>query len=92
MNTEERLALYCYNNAHLLPEILNGIAIKEGAWQCIVVDDGSTDNSAVIIKKFVDGDERFRYVFQQHQGREVALATVRHVYGHDDVKLLEAEL
>ena len=33
-------------------------------WECIVVDDGSSDDSADIIKKFVKKDKRFQLIQQ----------------------------
>src|SRR5690606_28965076 len=31
-------------------------------WECIVVDDGSTDNTAALLKTYCDKDARFKYV------------------------------
>lgn len=37
-------------------------------WELILVDDGSTDNSASICKEFVKKDSRIKYYFQENQG------------------------
>lgn len=34
-------------------------------WECIIVDDGSTDESISLIRKFVAKDDRFRLEFRQ---------------------------
>lgn len=36
-------------------------------WELIVVDDGSTDTTAKIIKKYADADSRIRYIYQQNK-------------------------
>ncbi|MDE6075733.1 MAG: glycosyltransferase family 2 protein [Clostridia bacterium] len=40
--------------------------------EIIMVNDGSTDNSAAICKQFADEDSRFRYVYQQNSGVSAA--------------------
>ena len=37
-------------------------------WECIVVDDGSEDNTANIVKGYIRKDARFKYVYQQNKG------------------------
>ena len=41
-------------------------------FECIVVDDGSPDNSNVIIDKYVKLDERFKVLHQQNMGLSAA--------------------
>lgn len=36
-------------------------------WELIVIDDGSTDSTAEIIKEYVSKDSRIRYYYQQNQ-------------------------
>ena len=35
-------------------------------WELVVVDDGSTDSTATIVKEFVKRDQRIKYVFQEN--------------------------
>lgn len=35
-------------------------------WELIVVDDGSTDNTAGVVREFVNRDSRIKYIFQQN--------------------------
>ena len=37
-------------------------------FECILVDDGSTDNSANIVLKSIQNDSRFKYIYQKNMG------------------------
>lgn len=51
-----------YNRAHLIEETLNSIISQTYKnWECIIVDDGSSDESPNIIANFLEQDRRFRY-------------------------------
>lgn len=51
-----------YNRAHLIGETLDSIKAQTYKnWECIVVDDGSTDNTDTILAKYVEKDNRFQY-------------------------------
>ena len=51
-----------YNRAHLINETLDSIIAQTYIyWECIVVDDGSTDNSEAVIAAFEEKDKRIQY-------------------------------
>lgn len=51
-------------------------------FECIMVNDGSPDNSAEIAQRFVDSDSRFRLIHQENGGLSVARNTgLRYVKG-----------
>jgi len=51
-----------FNRAHLIGETLDSIIAQTYTnWECIVVDDGSTDNTSVIAKEYLARDNRFLY-------------------------------
>lgn len=51
-----------YNRAHLISETLDSVLAQTYSnWECIVVDDGSTDNTSEILSSYVEKDSRFRY-------------------------------
>jgi len=52
----------CYNRANFIGETLNSVLSQTYTnWECIIVDDGSTDNSEEIIKEYIKTDSRFQY-------------------------------
>ena len=51
-----------FNRAHLIGETLNSLLVQTHAnWECIVVDDGSSDNTATVMNSYLEKDARFRY-------------------------------
>ena len=63
----------CYNQEAFLEETLNSIAQQTYSnWECIIIDDGSTDNSAQIAKKWQEKDSRFLYFYQENKDRSAA--------------------
>ncbi|MCW3786763.1 glycosyltransferase family 2 protein [Plebeiibacterium sediminum] len=59
----------CYNQAGFLSQTLNCIKYQAyDNWECIVVNDGSSDNTEKIAQKYCDEDARFRYVYKTNGG------------------------
>lgn len=51
-----------YNRAHLIGETLNSVLAQTYSnWECIVVDDGSTDNTPEVLAAYCAKDSRFQY-------------------------------
>lgn len=51
-----------YNRAHLIAETLDSvIAQTYKNWECIVIDDGSTDDTNQIMQIYCEKDSRFKY-------------------------------
>ncbi|MCG2419876.1 glycosyltransferase family 2 protein [Aequorivita sp. F47161] len=51
-----------YNRAHLIGETLDSVLAQTYQnWECIVVDDGSTDHTGSLLKEYVERDDRFKY-------------------------------
>ncbi len=54
-----------YNRASVIKETLDSLMAQSyAAWECMIVDDGSTDNTLEIIEKFTKTDPRFQ-VYQR---------------------------
>jgi glycosyltransferase involved in cell wall biosynthesis len=54
-----------YNRATLVGETLDSVLAQTYTdWECIVVDDGSTDNSVEVVQKYVDKDSRFKLLIR----------------------------
>lgn len=51
-----------YNRAHLIDETLDSILSQTYFnWECIIVDDGSTDNTDGVVSNYMLKDSRFQY-------------------------------
>ena len=51
-----------YNRAHLIGTTLDSIAKQTHTrWECLIIDDGSTDNTKEVVTKYVKDDNRFQY-------------------------------
>lgn len=52
-----------YNRAHFIVETLLSIQNQTFIdWECIIIDDGGTDNTKEVIKPIIDEDKRFIYL------------------------------
>lgn len=62
-----------YNMESLLPRCLDSLATQTlRDLEIICVDDGSTDGSGGIVRKYASGDSRFRLITQENSGRAEA--------------------
>jgi len=51
-----------YNRAHLIGETLDSVLAQTYThWECIVVDDGSSDSTSEILETYCKQDSRFQY-------------------------------
>lgn len=58
-----------YNAAKFIAETLDSVLVQTYVnWECIVVDDGSTDNSAYIVLGYCNKDKRITYHKQLNGG------------------------
>lgn len=59
----------CFNLAKYLPETLNSVLHQSYTqWECIIVDDGSSDDSAAIAKIYASRDDRFKLISLENGG------------------------
>lgn len=67
------LIIPCYNYGWLLPETLDSVLAQTYPhWECLIIDDGSTDNSRAVSEEYQAHDARFRYVYQDNRGMSAA--------------------
>jgi glycosyltransferase involved in cell wall biosynthesis len=83
-----------YNAEKFIGKTLDSVKSQTyEAWECIVIDDGSSDITADIIKEYASKDKRFRYIHGQHGGvsraRNLGIAAAQGEYiallDHDDL-------
>jgi len=59
----------CYNQAQYLDECLQSVLDQTyHNWECIIVNDGSPDNTEDLAKKWVEKDGRFKYFYKENGG------------------------
>lgn len=62
-----------YNRAGFLQETLQSVIDQKFTnWECIIIDDGSTDETATVVKGFAEKDNRIKYVYQENAERSAA--------------------
>ena len=63
----------CYNQGLYLTEALDSVLAQTYPnWECIIVDDGSKDNTAEVAKKYCNKDSRIKYLYQENAGVSAA--------------------
>lgn len=59
----------CYNQAEYIRETLGSVLSQTYTnWECIIVDDGSIDNTEQIVQEYCKNDSRFKYLKQTNEG------------------------
>ena len=79
MNPLISIIIPTYNRANFIGETLDSVLAQTYTnWECIVVDDGSTDNSLNIIQQYCDKDNRFE-VFYRSNNRIKGASSCRNI-------------
>lgn len=59
----------CYNQAQYLNEALQSVMEQSYQdWECLIINDGSPDDTEVVAKPWVAKDKRFTYYFKDNGG------------------------
>jgi len=59
----------CYNQGEYLEEAINSVILQTYEnWECIIINDGSSDDTDIIAKKCCSKDERVKYFKNQNGG------------------------
>ena len=73
LNSKVSIIVPAYNCDEFLAETLDSVLTQTYQdWECIIVNDGSTDHTAEIINHFCKQDQRFKHLSQTNQGVSVA--------------------
>jgi len=82
----------CYKQGHFLQEALTSIMAQTYEnWECIIVNDGSPDDTDAVAKKFVKLDKRFIYEKQKNSGLSSARNKGLAVAKGDFIQFLDAD-
>lgn len=82
----------CYNYGRFLSDALESIRAQTyEAWECLVVDDGSTDNAREVATRYSQQDARFRYLHQNNSGVSAARNTALREAKGKYIQLLDAD-
>lgn len=82
----------CYNQAQYLDEALQSVIEQTYAnWECIIVNDGSPDNTEEVARKWLDKDERFKYLYQENGGLSSARNAGLKIAKGDYIQFLDAD-
>ncbi|MCB8926165.1 MAG: glycosyltransferase family 2 protein [Ardenticatenaceae bacterium] len=81
-----------YNAADTIAETIESVLAQTmPQWELIVVDDGSTDETAVIVADFATRDPRIRLLCQKNQGACLARNAGLEMVQHEWVMFLDAD-
>jgi glycosyltransferase involved in cell wall biosynthesis len=59
----------CYKQAHFLSESLQSVLNQTYSdWECIIVNDGSPDDTESIVQQWCNKDNRFSYLYKENGG------------------------
>ncbi|MGB3590694.1 MAG: glycosyltransferase [Nonlabens sp.] len=51
-----------FNRAHMISQTLDSVLGQTyGNWECLIVDDGSSDETDNVVNDFIERDDRFKY-------------------------------
>lgn len=81
-----------YNYGYLISDTLDDILHQTYSnWECIVVDDGSKDDTEEKVRPYLERDKRFRYIFQKNQGLSAARNTGMKQAQGEFIQLLDSD-
>ncbi|MBF4470301.1 glycosyltransferase family 2 protein [Flavobacterium sp. HJJ] len=63
MNPMVSIIMATYNRAHFIKETLNSISAQTYSnWECLIIDDGGTDNTKCVIAPILEKESRFQFL------------------------------
>ncbi len=69
MNALVSIIVPCFNQANFLKESLQSVLDQTYEnWECIIVNDGSPDNTEEVANKWCEKDSRFQYIIKTNGG------------------------
>tara|TARA_R110002096_G_C14653248_1_gene726626 strand:- start:5004 stop:5867 length:864 start_codon:yes stop_codon:yes gene_type:complete len=69
MTSKVSVIVPCFNQAEFLDQTLQSVLNQTyTSWECIIVNDGSTDGTETIALKWIKKDKRFKYFYKKNGG------------------------
>lgn len=82
----------CYNQAEFIEDTLKSVFDQTYQdWECLLIDDGSTDDTAALCEKWVRKDSRFRYYKKENSGVCATRNYGLKVYKGDYIQFLDGD-
>lgn len=82
----------CYNQSRFLDDCLASVYNQTFTnWECIIVNDGSPDNTEQIAKRWVEKDSRFKYVYKINGGLSSARNAGLKIAGGEFIQFLDCD-
>lgn len=92
MKSKVSVIVPCYNQAQFLAETLDSVlAQTHENWECIIVNDGSTDNTETVAMDYCDRDKRFVYHKKENGGLSSARNAGLDMAQGDYVQFLDSD-
>jgi glycosyltransferase involved in cell wall biosynthesis len=82
----------CFNQGRYLAEALTSVGQQtHEARECLIIDDGSSDDTREVASRFVDGDARYRYVHHANMGQAASRNRGLSMARGDLIQFLDAD-
>lgn len=82
----------CYNQGKFLDETLESVLLQTYTnWECIIVNDGSTDETEEIAGKWTEKDTRYIYLYKENGGLSSARNAGLDRASGDYIQFLDAD-
>lgn len=86
------IVIPCFNYARFLSSALQSVLAQTfDRWECIIVDDGSTDDTRQVTEAWVARDSRFRLIKTAHRGPSAARNEAISAASTEFVQFLDAD-
>ena len=92
MEAKVSVIIPCYNQARFLKDAVDSIISQTHAnWECIIINDGSTDNTEEIARQLIGHDDRFIYKKQFNKGLPGARNSGLEISSGEFIQFLDAD-
>ena len=87
------VVIAAYNEAKVIQSTIDSVldTAYPGAIELVIVDDGSTDQTAAIVRQRAAAEPRIRFESQPNGGKSVALRTALSLVRHELIVFLDAD-